>query len=150
MDGPGLVPNGSPAAPPGGGAVRMSPATTIYAEPGAPVIAVQDGRIVKIGSSRELGRFISLRDAYGNTYTYAQLGRIAHFYPVLKPHEHTRTRRSAAALGEAREPRPTGPASAGTQPRAQEAAAEAAPSPPFALGAATPGLSAPSLSGAKP
>ena len=113
------------------------------------MIAVQDGKIVRIGRSPTLGRLISLRDAYGNTYTYAQLGRLARFYPVLKPHEHARARRSAAALGGAREPRPRGPASAGTQPRAKDAAAEAAPAVPFALGA-TPGLSAPSLSGSGP
>ena len=44
---------------------------------------------------RTLGHFISLRDAYGNTYTYAQLGDVASVYPVLEP--HVRQRPSAAA-----------------------------------------------------
>ena len=142
--------DGFPPAPSGSGPARAIPGTTIYSEPGAPVIAVQDGRVVKIGSSRELGRFVSLRDAYGNTYTYAQLGRIARFYPVLKPHEHARVRKPAAPLGEGREPRPTGPASAGTQPRAHGAASDAASAVPFGLGATPSGLSAPSLSGEQP
>src|SRR4051794_34270495 len=48
-------------------------AINIYAKPGSPVIAVQDGRIVKIGTNPRLGKFIMLRDAYGNTYTYGRL-----------------------------------------------------------------------------
>jgi hypothetical protein len=58
--------------------------TTIYSQDGAPVIAVQDGRIVQIDQSGPLGRSISLRDAYGNTYTYAELGTLATLYPVLE------------------------------------------------------------------
>src|SRR5205085_7743170 len=41
----------------------------IYAKAGSPVIAVQDGRIVKVGENERLGKFIMLRDVYGNTYT---------------------------------------------------------------------------------
>jgi hypothetical protein len=88
--------------------------TTIYSEANAPVIAVQDGQVVQIGDSPELGRFVSLRDAYGNTYTYAQLGGVAQLYPVLRPHDaHPRAR--SKKIEEPTEPRPTGPASAGTQ-----------------------------------
>jgi hypothetical protein len=58
--------------------------TTIYSQPGAPAIAVQDGRVAKIGESADLGRYVSLVDAYGNTYTYSQLGRLATLYPVLE------------------------------------------------------------------
>ena len=54
----------------------------IYARRGAPVIAVGDGRIVSLGRSRRLGRFVKLRDTYGNSYTYAQLGRISRSYAV--------------------------------------------------------------------
>ena len=32
-----------------------------------------------------LGRFVALRDAFGNTYVYAQLGDVAAVYPVLEP-----------------------------------------------------------------
>jgi murein DD-endopeptidase MepM/ murein hydrolase activator NlpD len=48
----------------------------IFAKVGAPVVAVNDGIIVKMGNSRRLGRFVVLRDAYGNRYTYAKLGRL--------------------------------------------------------------------------
>jgi Transglycosylase SLT domain len=65
---------------------RTVPGTTIYSQDGAPAIAVQDGRIVAIGHGGPLGRSISLRDAYGNTYTYSELGSLATLYPVLEAH----------------------------------------------------------------
>jgi hypothetical protein len=40
------------------------------------VVAVNDGVIEKMGSAETLGRFVVLRDAYGNRYTYAELGEI--------------------------------------------------------------------------
>jgi hypothetical protein len=48
----------------------------IFAAEGAPVVAVNDGVIEKVGESDELGRYVVLQDAYGNRYTYAELGRI--------------------------------------------------------------------------
>ena len=48
----------------------------IYARQGAPVVAVNDGTIVKLGASKRLGRYVILRDAYGNRYIYAKLGAI--------------------------------------------------------------------------
>jgi hypothetical protein len=48
----------------------------IFAAQGAPVVAVNDGVIVKVGRTKRLGRFIVLRDAYGNRYMYAELGRL--------------------------------------------------------------------------
>jgi len=48
----------------------------IFAAEEAPVVAVNDGVIEKLGSSPQLGRFVVLRDAYGNRYTYAELGTI--------------------------------------------------------------------------
>jgi Transglycosylase SLT domain/Peptidase family M23 len=48
----------------------------IFAAEGAPVVAVNDGVIEKMGVSRRLGRFVVLQDAYGNRYTYAKLGRL--------------------------------------------------------------------------
>jgi len=48
----------------------------IFARRGAPVVAVNDGVIVKLGNSEKLGRYVVLRDAYGNRYTYAELGRL--------------------------------------------------------------------------
>ena len=40
------------------------------------MVAVNDGVIVKSGDSSVLGKYIVLRDAYGNRYTYAKLGQI--------------------------------------------------------------------------
>jgi murein DD-endopeptidase MepM/ murein hydrolase activator NlpD len=48
----------------------------IFAAEGAPVVAVNDGIVVKAGESERLGRYVVLRDAYGNRYTYAKLGKI--------------------------------------------------------------------------
>jgi hypothetical protein len=107
------------AAPAGSGPARALPGTTIYSQPAAPVIAVQDGLVARIGDSPQLGRFIALRDAYGNTYTYAQLGRLARLYPVLQPHEGAGATPSAGGSSQQPEPRPIAPASAGVQPRAQ-------------------------------
>ena len=46
----------------------------IVARPGSPVIAVNDGRVVASGDGVR-GRFVRLRDVFGNTFTYARLGR---------------------------------------------------------------------------
>jgi membrane-bound lytic murein transglycosylase B len=51
----------------------------------APVVAVKDGRIVGIGHSHKLGRYLVLRDTYGDLFTYAGLGSIAPDYRLPKP-----------------------------------------------------------------
>jgi hypothetical protein len=109
--------------------------TTIYSRQGAPVIAVQDGEIVGLGVTPSLGRYVSLRDAYGNTYTYADLGSVATLYPVLEPHDHSAVSSRIAQTGSAGEPTPSGPASAGAQPRSP--LSEGAAVSGLALGAAT-------------
>ena len=38
----------------------------IYSQPGAPVVATNDGEIKKIGRSKRLGRYVVLQDVYGN------------------------------------------------------------------------------------
>jgi hypothetical protein len=48
----------------------------IFAAKGAPVVAVNDGVIRKMGRSPGMGKFVVLEDTYGNRYTYAELGRI--------------------------------------------------------------------------
>jgi soluble lytic murein transglycosylase-like protein len=53
--------------------------------PNATVVAVQDGRIVKVGSSAALGKYVVLRDVYGDVFTYAGLGIIAPHYRAAKP-----------------------------------------------------------------
>ena len=91
-----------------------STGTAIYAKQDSPVIAVNDGKVVKIGQSKQLGRYIELQDATGNTYTYANLGAIPKLYPVPKPVKVTASSIAKALLGPAA-PAPTGPATAGTQ-----------------------------------
>jgi hypothetical protein len=49
----------------------------IFTSAGAPVIAVNDGVISSVGRNRALGRHVVLEDVYGNSYTYARLGRIS-------------------------------------------------------------------------
>ena len=56
----------------------------IFSRAGAPVIAANDGKVVKIGKNKRLGRFVVLQDVYGNTYTYAHLGAIEKTYPAPK------------------------------------------------------------------
>jgi murein DD-endopeptidase MepM/ murein hydrolase activator NlpD len=48
----------------------------IFADQGAPVVAVNDGTIKAIGETPALGKYIVLEDAYGNRYSYAELGEI--------------------------------------------------------------------------
>jgi hypothetical protein len=70
---------------PGGKGGIDKPSTTIFAAAGAPVVAVNDGRIVALGSSPTLGNYIVLEDDTGNMYTYAGLGAISPSYAVPKP-----------------------------------------------------------------
>jgi hypothetical protein len=56
----------------------------IYSSLDAPVVAVNDGVIKKMGDSKQLGKFIVLQDAYGNRYSYAHLGEIEKVHPVQR------------------------------------------------------------------
>ncbi len=87
----------------------------IFARKGSAVVAVQDGRIVRMGESERLGRYVMLRDAYGNTYTYGNLGSIATEHPVPKPRRVTREEVADELELPAPDPAPTEPASAGRQ-----------------------------------
>jgi hypothetical protein len=89
--------------------------TSIYARRGAPVIAVNDGKIVKIGRSKRLGRYVELQDETGNVYTYANLGSVPRSYPVPKPVTITPAALSKQ-LSIPTAATPTTAASAGTQP----------------------------------
>jgi murein DD-endopeptidase MepM/ murein hydrolase activator NlpD len=66
----------------------------IFSRRGAPVIAVNDGKIVRVGHSKRLGRFVQLQDVYGNTYTYARLAKVAKNYPA--PRYKTTTPKAVA------------------------------------------------------
>jgi hypothetical protein len=48
----------------------------IFSDEGAPVVAVNDGVVRKLGKSDRLGNFVVLEDTYGNRYTYAELGNL--------------------------------------------------------------------------
>ena len=100
----------------------------IFARRGAPVIAVNDGKVMRVGESKRLGRFVQFQDVYGNTYTYARLAKVAKTYPA--PRERSTTRKAVArelALP-AKDAKPTAPASA-TTVRATKRRAAAARKP---------------------
>lgn len=128
------------------GAAKTLVGTTIYADAGAPVIAVQDGEIAQIGESPTLGRFVTLRDAYGNTYTYAGLGEVSSVYPVLEPKVDSTV--SAQIEQSAHEAAPKGPATAGVQPRSP--LSEGATVSGLAMGAAAGLESAPATTTGTP
>ena len=92
-----------------------STGTSIFAKRGSPVVAVNDGKIVKLGDSATLGRYVELQDATGNVYTYSELGSVSSTYPVPKPVVINRSN-AASELGTAAAEKPTTAASVGTQP----------------------------------
>jgi hypothetical protein len=98
----------------------------IYAKRGSPVIAVNDGKVVKMGRSAQLGRYLELQDATGNVYTYANLGSIPKEYPVPKPVKVTAAE-IAKQLAEqvSTRPAPKSPATAGSQQSSQTPATAA-------------------------
>jgi hypothetical protein len=93
-----------------------APAEDIFAASGAAAVAAQDGTIVAIGHSRALGRYVVLRNAFGDRFTYGNLGSVSAWFPAPKPPRPSAALLSAAApAGLAPGPRPTAPASAGAQ-----------------------------------
>ncbi|HET9124145.1 MAG TPA: lytic murein transglycosylase, partial [Solirubrobacteraceae bacterium] len=88
--------------------------TAVFAHRDSPVIAVNDGKIVALGRSRTLGRYIRLQDATGNTYTYAHLGEVAQRYAAPKP-VRISARDIAAELSVPKLKAPSQAATAGTQ-----------------------------------
>jgi hypothetical protein len=101
----------------------------VYTKAGASAIATQDGKVIKIGHTKRLGKFIQLQDVYGNTYTYAQLDKVAGAYAVPKVEKVTQAQ-VAKELGLKKDPKPTEAASAGTQPKAAAASAQETTSAP--------------------
>jgi hypothetical protein len=107
---PGAV--GAAATPP----AQAAKAAAIYAGSHAAVVAVQDGTIVAIGHNRRLGRYLRLRDGFGDTFTYGHLASLAGWYPTLKGSVTAVSLSTAAPAGLAPGPRPNGrPATAGSQ-----------------------------------
>jgi murein DD-endopeptidase MepM/ murein hydrolase activator NlpD len=101
----------------------------IFAHAGAPVVAVQDGTITGIGQTPRLGRYVRLRDVYGNTYTYAQLKKIATRVPVPKPTTQSKASIARELALPRPDPKPTRAATAGTQSSAPPTTAAGAVSP---------------------
>jgi Transglycosylase SLT domain/Peptidase family M23 len=91
-----------------------STGTDIFAKQGSPVIAVNDGKIVRVGDNAQLGHYVELQDATGNVYIYSQLGSVSSMYPVPKAVKLT-ARDIAHELSAPAGKRPTSAASAGTQ-----------------------------------
>ncbi|MGH2840718.1 MAG: hypothetical protein ACRDKY_07835, partial [Solirubrobacteraceae bacterium] len=87
----------------------------IYADEQSRVIAVQDGKITAAGESTRLGRYVRMRDVYGNTYTYGHLGTVA--TKVAVPKRKTQSKASIANELELpkNDPKPKAAASAGKQ-----------------------------------
>jgi Transglycosylase SLT domain len=117
------------AAPPAPTAVAAGAASTggpsgqplqladLQSAPKATVVAAQDGRVVKLGSSRALGKYVILRDIYGDVFTYAGMGSIATTYRLPKPPRSTAVSQKAAATAgvASHEPASTQPANGGSQ-----------------------------------
>ena len=112
----------------GGWAHRRHRGLYLYTRARQAVRATQDGRIARLGHTPRLGRFVQLRDVYGNTYTYARLGRIATRVPVPK----ARTQSSASIASELElpqpDPAPAQAASAGSQPSTPAGVCQVTPS----------------------
>ncbi|MGX6449899.1 lytic murein transglycosylase, partial [Patulibacter sp. S7RM1-6] len=91
----------------------------IRARPGTDAVAVQDGTVVGLGENDRLGRFVRLRDVYGNRYTYGHLGSLAARVPAAGTEDPD----AAAPKSDAptKDPRPTEAATAGRQERAEGA-----------------------------
>jgi len=88
---------------------------TLTSSPGAQVVAVQNGRIDKLGVSRQLGRYVVLRDVYGDVFTYAGLGSIAPTYSLPKP-PAARISSPLVEVASRHDPTPSQAATAGYQP----------------------------------
>ena len=138
-------------------AIDSNPAsrgTSIFAKKGSPVIAVNDGRIVKVATSAALGHYVQLQDSTGNIYTYAHLGTVSASYPVPKPVKVT-ARQVLKEFSIPATKAPSAPASAGSQTGATTTSAKSALTgsratasvgklAPASAGSQTAGASAPS------
>jgi hypothetical protein len=87
----------------------------IFSNEGAPVVAVNDGVIRKLGSSPKLGKFVVLEDTYGNRYTYAALGSLVRDHRLLA----TRTGKEKRLPVESEDLRPRLRALPGRAPKSQ-------------------------------
>ncbi len=122
---PSVLPGSAPAPSPTASAAGVertlnapappSQLTPLQGSRNAPVLAVEDGRIVALGHSRKLGSYLVLRDTYGDVFTYAGLGSIAPFYRLPKPAQLSVPKGALDGGGAGKEPTPKAPATAGRQ-----------------------------------
>ena len=108
------------------------------------MIAVNDGKIVGVGTSKALGNYVKLQDATGNIYTYAHLGSISKRYPVPKPVKFS-AKQVIKEFSVPAAKAPTSAASAGTQvlPKAATTVSKAATKP----STSTPSITGPASAG---
>ncbi len=119
------LPGATPAPSPAASAARAERALNAPAPPSqlskllgrkrAPVVAVEDGRVVGIGVSRKLGDYVVLRDTYGDLFTYAGLGSIAAGYRLPKPTQAQVPQGALQSAEAGSDPAPKQPATAGRQ-----------------------------------
>src|SRR5215211_633433 len=108
----------------------------IYSREQAPVVAVNDGVIKQIGHSKKLGNYIVLEDAYGNRFTYAELGRISEVYPV--PKQNKLSAEDFELVSPKRDEAPDAPASSSDKDASKLAADRKAKTRKHEASAATP------------
>jgi soluble lytic murein transglycosylase-like protein len=103
-------------------AAKREQLSELLSSPNASVVAVEDGRVVGLGNSRKLGRYLVLRDIYGDVFTYAGLGSIAPRYRTPDLHPARASGKAIVAskgisepLSATHDPAPKQPASAGHQ-----------------------------------
>ncbi len=90
----------------------------IYSSKGAPVVAVNDGVVKQVGTTKALGHYVVLQDVYGNQYTYSDLGKVAPSYPSPKPQPVSPADIRQELALPPKDAKPSQPASAGRQPAA--------------------------------
>ncbi len=97
----------------------------IFTRRNAPVVAVNDGVIKRIGRNRALGRHVVLEDVYGNRYSYAHLGEVRAVYPVPNDDPAADARDTIFGQRAHQDLPPDKPASAGRQQETARSEAEA-------------------------
>jgi murein DD-endopeptidase MepM/ murein hydrolase activator NlpD len=93
----------------------------IFAKPGTPVIAVNDGRVVKLGHTHKLGNYVVLQDVYGNRFMYSHLGSVAKKFPLPKPRTVSNTEIARELALPKHDAKPSAPATSGGKPQAASA-----------------------------
>jgi hypothetical protein len=115
---PAPAPIRASAAASGKGRAKAEPPlqlVDLMSAPNANVVAVQSGRIMQIGETRQLGKYLILRDVYGDLFTYAGLGSITPTYTL--PHTQlTAPQTPAATIANTHDAAPSQAATAGRQP----------------------------------